>query len=59
MNVLITKQNEPFFKELLPKVVFIESTVNTSFFKISEKKFVKLRDEIRAKGHNPYAVMAW
>jgi len=59
MNVLIAKQNEPIFKKILPKVTFIEASTNTSVFKVSEKKFIKLRDELRTQGYNPYSVMAW
>lgn len=59
MQVLIAKQNEDFFRELLPKVVFTPSTEHTSTFNITPKAFLKLRDKLRAKKLNPYALMSW
>lgn len=59
MEVLIAKINEEVFKEILPKVKFIESTKNTSFFVCTQKTFLKIREEIRNRGYNPYAIMAW
>lgn len=59
MVVLITKQNEGFFSRFNPKFKFTESTVNTSTFRITEKKFIELRNWVRGQGVNPYAVMSW
>ena len=59
MVVLITKQNIPFFEEFDKKLKFEESTKNTCTFKISDKKFMELRNHIREKGLNPYALMMW
>jgi hypothetical protein len=59
MNVLIAKQNQDIIKEILPKVEFQDSTTNTCFFKVSEKKFIELRKAVREKGYNPYSLMAW
>lgn len=59
MNVLITNNNIDFFKELNPKLKIEPATANTSTIKCTEKTFIKLRDEVRAKGFNPYSVMAW
>lgn len=57
--VLILKANIQLFKELMPKLVFSESTENTCTFKISEAKFQKLLLLVRAKGYNPFSVMSW
>ena len=61
MTILITKQNQEFIQSLIPatKLKFVEETKNTTIFNLSEKKFLKLRNEIREKGLNPYALMYW
>jgi hypothetical protein len=59
MTVLIIKDNEPFFKELHPRIKFTESTVNTSTFNCTVKTFEKIRTAVREKNLNPYAVMSW
>lgn len=59
MIVLITKQNESFFKSLNPKLKFTSQTTNTSTFNISVKSFTKLKSEVVALGNNPYSVMTW
>ena len=59
MNVLITNNNIDFFKGINPKLRIQPATANTSIIKCTEKTFIKLMDEVRLKGLNPYAVMAW
>ena len=59
MNILITNTNIDFFKEIHPKAKIEPSTVNTSVIKCSEKTFIKIRNEVRAKGINPYSIMYW
>lgn len=59
MNILITKQNQNFFLDFDKKLKFEDKTKNTCTFKVSNKKFYKLLDWIRAKGLNPYALIAW
>lgn len=59
MLVLIAKQNQPLIAELVPKAKFTESTKHTSTFKVTEKTFLKLYNELKLKGYNPYAVMNW
>ena len=58
MTVLIAKQNQEIIGKLY-KAKFTESTVNTSTFNISQKKFEKLLSEVRTLGYNPYALMNW
>jgi len=59
MNVLISKQNEPFIKKILPKVKFQEASINTSIFKVSTPTFQKLYTAVKNEGYNPYALMYW
>lgn len=59
MTILITHVNKEYFLKKIPTLKFTPSTTNTSTFNISEKKFIKLRDEIKAEGVNPYAAMSW
>ena len=59
MKVLIIKANQDIIKDILPKVVFIESTANTCIFNVTTKTFIKLRDEVRKLGINPYSLMHW
>jgi len=59
MNILITRQNVDFFLNINPNLKIVDNTVNTALIKCSEKTFIKLRDEVRSKGLNPFAVMAW
>ena len=59
MNVLIINGNKTIFEELIPKVKFEVSTENTSTFRISEKKFIVLRNHLRELGYNPYSIMHW
>lgn len=59
MNVLIANANKDIFTEIDPKLKFIESTVNTSIFKVSPTRFEKIRSAVREKGYNPFALMAW
>ena len=59
MNILITNNNIDFFKSIHPKAKIEPQTANTSVLKCSEKTFVKIRNEVRAKGINPFSVMAW
>jgi hypothetical protein len=59
MTVLIIKDNQPFFKELHPRIKFTESTKNTCTFNCSVKTFEKIRTAIREKGLNPFATMSW
>lgn len=56
---MITKVNEDFIKELHPKVSFTESSTNTSTFECTVTTFEKIRNKIREKGLNPYAVLYW
>ena len=58
IKVLITKQNEGFFRNL-GITNFKEATKNTCFFKCSEIKFLSIRNELRKNGINPYSVMSW
>jgi len=58
MRVLITKQNETFFKELGIKK-FEEASKNTSYFKCTEKKFLTILEQVRIRNINPYALMVW
>lgn len=59
MKILIAKANQDIIREILPSVKFIESTKNTCYFSIQERTFLKLREEVRARGYNSYALMAW
>ena len=59
MRILIVKQNQAFFKKLLPKIKFKEETENTTSFGISPQNFEKLQKKIRETGNNPFSVMAW
>jgi hypothetical protein len=59
MTVLITKQNADFFLGLNPKLKFQESTKTTCTFKISEKKFTELYNELIRLSVNPYEAMYW
>jgi hypothetical protein len=58
MIVLIAKKNIPLFQELGIKK-FTDSTVNTCTFRCTEKTFVRVRNEVRAKGFNPFSIMYW
>ena len=59
MTILIAIQNQDIIKNILPKVSFTESTKNTCTFKVSEKKFNTLYNEVKLLGYNPYALLAW
>lgn len=59
MIVLIAKQNESIIKGILPKVTFVESTKNTSTFKVTEKRFKVLYGEVKLLGYNPFSLMSW
>jgi len=59
MKVLITNNNIDFFKSINSKLKIEPSTKNTSVIKCGEKTFINLRDAIKEKGLNPYAVMVW
>jgi len=59
MDILIIKANEKIFSNINPKLKFVESTKNTSIFKITEKKFIELRNKLRELGFNPYSIMSW
>jgi len=59
MTVLIIKDNEPFFKEIHPRIKFTESTKNTSTFNCGVKTFERIRTIIRERGLNPFAIMYW
>ena len=50
MTVLITTQNVALFQGTNPKLKIYQNTVNTSIIKCSEKTFVKIRNEVMAKG---------
>ncbi len=59
MKILITNNNIDFFLQLNPKLKISPSTQNTSVINCTEKTFVALREKVREKNINPYAVMAW
>jgi hypothetical protein len=59
MKVLIANQNKDIFEEYSKSLKFEVSTVNTSIFRISEKKFMDLYHWVSARGYNPYALMHW
>jgi hypothetical protein len=59
MTVLIANVNKDIILELYPKAKFEPSSTNTSTFKIGDKSFIKLRQGVRDKGINPYALMSW
>jgi len=59
MTILITTQNQDFFKAIHKTLKFTPSTVNTCTFNVTVKTFEKIRNELRAKGINPYSVMNW
>ena len=60
MKILIAKQNEQLIQKFfVKKLVFEESTKNTSTFKISKNAFGKLFNLVRENGYNPYALMNW
>ena len=60
MKVLITNNNIDLVQKLAPvKLTFEMSTLNTSTFKITEKSFIKLRDNVRTQGINPYSLLSW
>ena len=59
MKILITKQNIPFFQAIKKDLKIEESTITTSIITCSPATFQKFYDEIKALGHNPYALMVW
>lgn len=59
MTVLIASQNAVIFKQIHPSVKFYPSSANTMFFKCTEKTFIKIRNEVRLLGFNPFALMYW
>jgi|688.fasta_scaffold2406164_1 hypothetical protein len=59
MTVLIVNTNIDFFKSIHKNLKFEAATLNTSTFKCGPKTFDKIRNEVRAKGLNPYALMNW
>lgn len=59
MTVLIAKDNEWFFADIMPTIIFNESTKNTSTFKCSNSEFDLIKTELKNKGMNPYALMSW
>ena len=59
MTILICKANEPIIKDVLPKVKFQECTKHTSEFKIGNKAFQYLYQEVKLLGYNPFALMTW
>ena len=59
MTVLIANANAEIFKNIHPTIKFQPSTVNTSTFKCTEKTFIKIRNEVRNLGYNPYSLMHW
>lgn len=59
MTILIAKANKDIFTEFDSKINFTESTKNTCTFRMTEKKFIKLRNYIREKGFNPFSLMYW
>lgn len=59
MKVLIAKQNESVIRDIIPTITFIESTKNTSIFKIGEKGFSHLYSKVIELGYNPYSLMYW
>lgn len=59
MTVLILNVHQGFFKEIHKTLKFYPSTENTSTFNVTVKTFEKIRNEVRAKGINPYSVMYW
>lgn len=61
MTIIITKQNEAFFKEMMKakSLNVVDQTENTLHVKLSTSRFNKLVQRVRESGNNPYAVMAW
>lgn len=61
MTILITRQNEQFFKEQMraKSLNVVDSTTNTLTVRLSKNRFLKLRENIVSLGLNPYAVMTW
>ena len=59
MTVLIANANKSIFEEIDSKLKFIQQTANTCTFNVSPKKFEKIRNEIRARGFNPFLIMYW
>ncbi len=59
MKVLIAEANKEIIKGVLPKVKFEESTKNTCTFKVTEKSFTQLYNEVKFLGYNPFALMSW
>lgn len=59
MRVLITNVNKDYFKSILPKIEFKDSTKNTSTFECSKKQFEKVCNKVKEDGYNIYAVMSW
>lgn len=59
MKVLIAKQNEWFFLEIIPELKFESATENTCRFECTEKVFEQIKGYIRNSNHNPYALMSW
>lgn len=61
MNIIITKQNEAFIKEMMKckKLNVQDQTAHTLTVKLSRNRFNRLHQNIRDSGNNPYAVMAW
>jgi len=59
MNILIANINKNVILKYYPNAKFIESTQNTSTFKISKPTFNKMYFKLRADNINPSALMAW
>jgi hypothetical protein len=59
MTVLIATANTQLFLDFNSKIKFEPSTANTCIFRITEKKFIQLRQYVRDLGYNPFSIMAW
>jgi hypothetical protein len=59
MTVIIAKANQDLFKSFHSRIKFHEQSEHTVCFNTTEKKFIEIRNKVRERGLNPYAVMSW
>lgn len=59
MTVLIVKANIGFFQKEFGIKEFKSASENTCTFQVTDGRFKKMINLIRAKGLNPYAIMSW
>jgi hypothetical protein len=59
MTVMIAKANQDIFKEIHPRIKFKERSTNTCVFNVTGEKFNEIRNKLREKGYNPFAIMYW